>query len=217
MQLPDSYRAASEDRAEILMLPENVVLTIIADGVGGRPNGGNAAARAVKLVTATVQAAPLGRLTAPRFWERTLQAVDVTLADDDQCGETTLVAVCVTPTRITGASVGDLEAWWVDDSATAFELTEGAIRKPYLGYGAARPTAFSFAMPRTGTLLVASDGLFKYADPRAIASIMSRGSRITESVSALRDAVRGSSGVLHDDFAVVLLRARASPVQNNVS
>lgn len=212
--LLDSYRAASEDRAEVVALLSDTRLIIVADGVGGRPLGGEAATRAVAFVRDAAQTATPKQCADAAFWARILTGADDAVCADDACGETALIAVCQTQTRLAGAVVGDCEAWWIDDG-TAQKLTDGATRKPFLGYGAARPTPFALPLPATGTLLVASDGLFKYVDEGAIAAIVSGDTQLAKRLAALRDAARGSSGNLYDDFAAVLLapfgRGRSCP------
>ncbi|MBC8136007.1 MAG: protein phosphatase 2C domain-containing protein [Fibrella sp.] len=203
-RLLDSYRETSEDRAEFIVVAEDVLVLIVADGVGGRENGGNAATRAVERMRESVGVASVRQLSETRFWEQTFRFVDEVVSSDVTCGETTLVALCLTPKRIAGACVGDSEAWWVDASGGVRVLTEGG-RKPYLGRGMADPVSFAFPTPRTGTLLVATDGLFKYADAERIAQTITQGAPDLQAIApALRDLVRSSSGTLYDDFAVLL-------------
>jgi hypothetical protein len=52
-------------------------------------------------------------------------------------------------------------------------------------------------------LLVASDGLLKYA-PQAELAKRALDGRVEDAVAALVDAVRLRTGALHDDVAVVL-------------
>lgn len=203
-QLLDSYREASEDRAGVIARGDGALILIVADGVGGRENGGNAATRAVELVRDSVHVANTRELSNERFWERAFLSVDASLSEDATCGETTLVALCLTPKRIVGASVGDSEAWWIDDAGNVRVLTEGG-RKPYLGRGVAVPVAFSLPTPRTGILLVATDGLFKYTDAARIARAVTQGADDLETIApALGDLVRSSSGTLYDDLAILL-------------
>lgn len=203
-RLLDSYREASEDRAEFVIVSETTLVLIVADGVGGRENGGNAASLAVKLTREVVSRATTRELSDTHFWQQTFHYADESVSDETMCGETTLVAFCLTPTRVVGACVGDSEAWWISPSGTFQVLTEGG-RKPYLGRGMASPITFTFSTPQAGTLLVATDGLFKYTDAEQIAqTIVGGGTDLQTIAAALRDLVRSSSGVLYDDFAVLL-------------
>jgi hypothetical protein len=96
--------------------------------------------------------------------------------------------------------VGDSEAWLIEDGVV---LTEGQQRKPLLGTGAAKPVAFEAKL--AGTLLVASDGLFKYARKADILA-HARLERLDDAIHALTDAVRLPSGQLQDDVAIVACR-----------
>jgi len=205
--LLDSYRVNSEDRAEIVSLSDGAILAIVADGVGGHPGGGEAATRATDFVLRAAQAAtPEQRANAAfqSFWAQTLREADEAISDDDSCGETTLVVVCATPACVVGAGVGDTEAWWIVGNM-AVPLCGDTPQKPYLGYGAAWVQWFTASTP-AGTLLVASDGLFKYTNADTITAIVAGDEPLTDKVAALRDAVRSSSGTLYDDFAAVLMR-----------
>ncbi len=202
----DSYRAASEDRAGIVALTDDHLLLIIADGVGGRENGGDAATRAVDLTRDLARRAASSNWSQPELWEEVLRSVDESLGDDPTCGETTLVALCLTPTHVVGASVGDSEAWWIDDTGAIQGITEEQ-RKPYLGSGSASPVTFELPVPSMGTLLIATDGLFKYTNAsRIVRTVNQAGTDLQAIAAALRDLVRGSSGTLYDDFAVLLAR-----------
>lgn len=205
--LLDSYRMASEDRAEIISLSDDTMLAIVADGVGGSPGGGEAATFAVDFVRCAAQAAtPEQRANASfqSFWAQTLREADEAISDDDSCGETTLVVVCATPTCIFGAGVGDSEAWWIVGDVV-MPLCGDTPQKTYLGSGTAWAQWFTASTPAARTLLVASDGLFKYTDADTIVAIVSGNELLTDKVAALRDAVRSSSGTLYDDFAAVLM------------
>jgi hypothetical protein len=80
------------------------------------------------------------------------------------------------------------------------DLTAHQHRKPLLGDGAA---VVGIAAPPLGdaTLLVASDGLWRFADRAAIAACASRDG------DALVSLVRQRHGELLDDVSVILVRA----------
>ena len=108
---------------------------------------------------------------------------------------------------VRGASVGDCEAWVFGDGAPT-NLTSQQIRKPRLGDGAAVPTSFVAAGQR-GTLVIATDGLWKYLNHRRIAEL-ARTRPLDAAVAALVDGVRLRSGALQDDVAIVLCALRDS-------
>jgi len=197
----DSYRAATEDQAEVVELGPEAVVLIVADGVGGRPGGGAAAERAVGLVR---EAAPSLKATDHMAWHRLAVRIDQALADDAEAGETTLVVVCVTPKRLVGVSVGDSEAWFVTPEGH-FDLTGGQQKKPGLGSGMAWPVPFVMPTPHDGTIIAATDGLFKYAPPDPICDAALHPDP-DEAARRLVNLVRLNSGRLPDGVAVVLCR-----------
>jgi serine/threonine protein phosphatase PrpC len=93
-------------------------------------------------------------------------------------GQATAVVVVVTADGLDGASVGDSGAW--------------VIRGTEIG---------------DGTLLVASDGLLKYAKPADIARIAG-GADLQAVAQELVALVRLRSGALQDDVSIVVCRGR---------
>jgi serine/threonine protein phosphatase PrpC len=202
-----SYRTATEDRAAVVPLPAHGgVVIVVADGVGGRTGGGRAAQMAVERISeaATAVRKPLD----PETWRELLFDVDQALNTDTKAGETTAVIVVATGEGVAGASVGDSEAWLVTAGGHSV-LTSRQRRKPYLGYGAAIPVGFR-PVPLEGTLLVATDGLFKYMDAERIAAAV-RGEDLPAAAEAVAEIPRNREGSFYDDVAVVLCRpVRAS-------
>jgi serine/threonine protein phosphatase PrpC len=102
---------------------------------------------------------------------------------------------------IQGASVGDCEAWVFGDGQ-AMNLTEGQVRKPLLGDGDAIPEGFT-AHLSSGTIVAASDGLWKYMGHARIAgAALLR--PLESAVAAMIDGVRLRNGALQDDIAIVV-------------
>jgi serine/threonine protein phosphatase PrpC len=200
----DSYRGeASEDRAEIIPAHRSRIL-LVADGVGGRAGGGTASSLLLELVQDV--APQITRLDAPA-WARFLTQADLIVHGDADGGETTALIAQVSDDghRIVGASVGDSEAWFVTADGL-FDLTETQRKKPVLGSGAARPVPFTLPVPPSGgTLLLASDGLFKYASQERIIDAV-RLPGIEDAAEDLINAARLSSGSFSDDIAVLLCR-----------
>ena len=100
-----------------------------------------------------------------------------------------------------GKIIGESGAWLITPDGIV-DLTEHQCRKPLLGSGGALPVPFG-PMRLTGRLLVASDGLFKYAARDVIASVALEGS-VEEGARGLVECVRLPSGMLRDDLAVIL-------------
>jgi PPM family protein phosphatase len=198
-----SYRGdASEDRALVLQAAPGALVLAVADGVGGQPGGGEAAQLAVE--TVELEGTALIRREA-RDWRGLVRALDDALAAHPDAGQTTLIALCLTSGKILGASVGDSEAWWITAEGH-FDLTEAQKGKPYLGSGAAEPVAFALALTEPGTLLLATDGLFKYADSLAITEAVRSASTVEAAAEALEVLASAPAGRFYDDLALVLVR-----------
>jgi serine/threonine protein phosphatase PrpC len=103
--------------------------------------------------------------------------------------------------RISGASAGDCQAW-LFVAGLATELTADQVRKPLLREGKSMPVGFE-AHAGVCVLLLATDGLWKYASRIHIADVPAF-RPLEDAASALVDGVRLKSGALQDDIALVL-------------
>lgn len=192
-----SARGAGQDRAAVFEprgASDRIVLAL-ADGAGGTGHGAAAAQAILDAVDAASAVAP--------DWCDLLCQLDRTPARLGH-GQSTAVLVDVSPTTVSGASVGDSGAWWIHAS-TLLDLTEGQRRKPLVGAGCA-PFRIAPTPLGPGTLLVASDGLLRYAPPRRIAEL-ALGPDLAAAARALVDLVRLPNGSLQDDVSVILCRA----------
>lgn len=132
--------------------------------------------------------------------------LDQVVAEDHRAGETTFVFAVVHSRTLRGASVGDSGAWLVRPDGALLDLTAGQRRKPLVGSGAAVPISFG-PHALEGRLLLASDGLFKYATRECIIAAV-RIADLDEAVDALVALPRLPNGKLQDDVAVVLAEER---------
>lgn len=177
-----------EDRAAVITR-DGVTRVAVADGAGG-VGGGAAAAQAVIDAVAT--------------WDdphATIARVDELLVQRGQ-GQTTAVVVDVEAGgAVRGASAGDSIAWIVDRTGAILELTSAQRRKPLVGDGAELVT-FGGHLGAGTTLLVASDGLWKYAKAADLARLVA-GEELAAAAKALVALV---STPLQDDVAIVLVR-----------
>lgn len=193
-------RGRGQDRAFALHVGAGLLVGL-ADGVGGRPGGERAAERLLELAgmgTPPSDATELARI---------LRAADRTIAREGG-GETTGVLIFMDHVTLHGASVGDSIAWHLDDGAQV-DLTEGQERRPMIGSGHANPIPFTHRPGGRGTLLVASDGLWKYAPLRSILDV-ARMTEVDEAGDQLLALPTLRSGLLMDDVALVLVRARGN-------
>lgn len=185
-----------EDRLAVHRTPDGVVV-VVADGAGGV---GGAAAAAQSVCDFIMARAPQAS-GDPRVWADALREADTMITAASHGGLTTAVVVEVSGNSICGASVGDSGAWAITDSGIV-DLTASQSRKPLMGSGTARPTTFGPVLER-GRLMVASDGILKYARREDLAACALTGA-LDNALTALIDAVRLRNGRLQDDVAVVL-------------
>jgi serine/threonine protein phosphatase PrpC len=196
-----AMRAAAghgQDRVAVVRVGEGVVLAV-ADGSGGMRGAGEAADRAIQLVTEYAQD------TTAEEGELAALVARIDADANDGSGQCALVIAAVRDGMIVGASAGDCGAWLIHEGIE--DLTEQQVRKPLLGSGFAVPVPFREPLG-LGTLLLASDGLLKYARREAIAQV-ALGEDLGAAAHELVRLPQLRSGEVPDDVAVVLCRARA--------
>lgn len=185
-----------QDRVAVVHLGDAVVLAV-ADGSGGMRGGTEAAERAIRLVTEHGHRDGVGD---EEVWAALIARLDAT--PGDQSGHCALVVAAVIKDMIVGASAGDCGAWLIHDGVE--DLTEKQVRKPLVGSGSAVPVPFRKSLG-SGTLLLASDGLLKYARREDITNIVLR-EDLAAAAQDLTKLPRLRSGEVPDDVAVVLCR-----------
>jgi PPM family protein phosphatase len=185
-----------EDRLLTISTPAGMVV-VVADGAGGV--GGSA--KAAQTVCDIVSRAAPQACGDSKLWTSALNEAD--RACERIGGLTTAVIVEAFTGAVLGASIGDSVAMLIQQDAVV-DLTEHQLRKPLLGSGSATPIAFG-PVPGPGRVLVATDGLLKYARPAAIASGC-RFPDLERGADALLRAVQLPNGKYHDDVALVLLQ-----------
>jgi serine/threonine protein phosphatase PrpC len=197
-----SGRRNSQDRAEVFDR-EGDLVAVVADGAGGIRGGIQASAALIEVVRSVAQD-PAFDVHDGDMWCSLLREADATLAARS-IGETTVVVVAVGSAGITGVSAGDSEAWIV--SAESIDDLTCDQKRPRLGSGRAMPVGFRRA-DVDGLLLVATDGLFKYASPERISAAV-RESGASEAAERLTALVRLPSGSYQDDVGIVVVARRA--------
>ena len=175
------------------------VLLVVADGAGGSGCGRLAAEAVVDHARQCLAGARDAE--NPASWAQCLKEVDEALLKGGSGGETTAVVLTITDRGIAGASSGDSGAWLITEAGRV-DLTRHQRRKPLIGSGEALPVAFADADFR-GVLLMASDGLFKYAPPGRICEVALT-TRLEDTPRRLIDLVRMPSGGLQDDVGLIL-------------
>jgi serine/threonine protein phosphatase PrpC len=172
-------------------------VVVLADGAGGRSGGREAAALLVALVRQGAD-----QLLDVDACVKCLEDIDRRIAADPVAGETTAVLVVATPCRVFGASVGDSGAWLIEESAHT-DLTRGQARRPFLGTGDALVIPFARNLAGPARLLLATDGLLKYAPAERITAVCQTPD-LEAATSNLIGLVRYPSGALPDDTTVIL-------------
>ena len=197
-----SFRERTEDRLLVVSLGDNDMVCI-ADGTGGASGGASAAQMFIAGVRRQTEASAID-LADARAWTAVLADLDQEIAHEAVAGETTGIALVVTPSSIVGASVGDSRAWLFAEGAT--ELTRDQARKPRLIAGRATPR--SFTAPATGALVVGTDGLFDHLPLAAIAAAAREPytANGANTADALIGLLRARFRALPDDVAVVVGR-----------
>ncbi|MBA3396159.1 MAG: hypothetical protein H0T89_26250 [Deltaproteobacteria bacterium] len=186
-----SARITGQDRANVFVRSRGLMIAL-ADGAGGTSNGAFAAQALVGAVEA---------MSWETDWSGVIEALDRDVTRLGH-GQTTAVVLSLDARGIMGCSVGDSGAWLVRDEV--IDLTEGQVRKPLVG-GGCLPFVFHAGPIGNATLIVASDGLLRYAKQQDITRI-ARGPDLATAARTLVELVRLPSGALQDDVAVVLCR-----------
>ncbi len=200
-----SFHAKSQDTAQTFER-DGALVVALADGGGGMRDG-EAASRSL---VATVEAAVGDRafvLERAQSWVDLFRSADSALATHG-AQETTGLVVVLHARGLVGISTGDSEAWIVKSHGVD-NLTIGQHTQHRLGSNQATAATFERSS-LDGVLVIATDGLFKYAAPDVIARIV-RGNAIGVAVDGLVELVRLRSGRHANDVAVVLVRQAEAP------
>jgi PPM family protein phosphatase len=177
-------------------------LAVVADGAGGTGGGAAAAAMACSIAAQRLRTGGAG---TPEDWARCLYEMDQALVQTG--GQCTAVIVEISEGGVVGASVGDSGAWMLTGKAV-IDLTENQHRKPLLGSDEAMPMGFG-PIELSGRLLLATDGLFKYAPASDIAQ-RAMGVSVDAAVARMIAGVRLRSGALQDDVGIILIEDELS-------
>jgi PPM family protein phosphatase len=186
----------------------DVLVVVVADGGGGMRRG-DAASRSVVAVVESAVADARFALEDARPWVDLFLATDSCLVAN-RAGETTGAVVVLGRSGFLGFSIGNSEAWVVTRTEVD-NLTVGQHTRERFGNG--HGTVVTFQRPQlAGVLLVATDGLFKYAAAPVIAGI-ARSGTVAQAADELLELVRLRSGKMADDVTVVLVRPDVAQVR----
>ena len=163
--LTDTTNSENQDRAAIFR-KNGKACFVLSDGAGGIGGG---------LEAAQIVIDSLRESNDDDFID-ILEQVDSAVVANANAGEATGVYITLQGNLLSGASVGDSEAWLVTNDDVIF-LTENQISKPPLGSGLSIPVQFRDIL-FSGVLLITSDGLTKYSYTENIVSVIRKSNNL---------------------------------------
>jgi serine/threonine protein phosphatase PrpC len=203
--------ATNQDAFAITVHPDDPLccVCVLADGQGGRTGGRNAAHTACRVTMKKALSYSPKRLARPSSWPTILHTADNAVHDSADAGYTTLVAACIMPSMVCGASSGDSAAVVLTGGNVHHRLTARQIKNPPVGSGLAAFVPFASRLIAPWVVLLMSDGVWKYAGWGKIVSAITQ-----LNGQAMIDALKHSarvpcSGKFQDDFTVVAVQKAA--------
>lgn len=183
-------------------------LCFVADGQGGRADGALAAKIACEAAMKVSRNLPWDELTRQTTWDEIFSSADRKVQASCN-GFTTLTGFAIDENMVTGGSVGDSKAYFHDESNVFVELTERQQKNPPIGGHC--NSAYVFHLPKfKGTLLVVTDGVWKYAGYDTLRDAAS--GSIKQVIDSLREATISRQGKsLPDDFTILAV----TNIENN--
>jgi protein phosphatase len=224
-------RAENQDAAALAaLLAASGCMAVVADGMGGHPDGLLAATLAVNAVRAQVTGAAEPARALPAAVAAANDAIAAHVVPDERGRSlgTTLVAAVVSGGRATVANVGDSRAYlvrggvatqvsvdhsWVAEQVRAGILSaEEALRHPrrsritraLLGVPV-EPDLFELALRPGDVLLLCTDGLWEPLPAERMAALLGTGGALDEAVAALVDAALRAGST--DNVTAAAIRA----------
>ena len=187
-------------------------ICVLADGQGGHAGGQRAAQLACSTIINAATALQPDLLSQPLAWTDLLYHADQTLYESPRAGLTTVVALCITPWWVCGASCGDSEALLMMENKAIF-LTQHQTKKPPMGSGLASITPFGNKLKPQWLLLMMSDGVWKYAGWPRIKTLLSSHNS-SDAIDQIEQLARlPGTGAFQDDFTLLLAQPHPTPPQ----
>ena len=136
-----------------------------------------------------------------------LTHADTAVASDAEAGFTTLIGLCVSNNRVSGASCGDSAIVAICGAEAPRVLTSRQFKNPPVGCGDATFVPFKMELTPPWKVLAMTDGVWKYAGWERVWDCAARLSG-AELIAELQVAARlQTTGEFQDDFTVVLLES----------
>ncbi|HEY0253641.1 MAG TPA: hypothetical protein VGC41_19050 [Kofleriaceae bacterium] len=162
-----TIQTAPTARTSVLQRGEVTVLALVDASELGAAEG------ILERIAATIP-------TSEYHWTQLLIDLDLELYSDKV--RSSAIILEVEGSTISGASIGDSGAWWIDEFGVE-NLTERQIERSVLGDGNAHPYAFRIRGLEKGRLLVATRSLLAVDKATVVSAV--RGSDLTAASKAL--------------------------------
>ncbi|HVT97174.1 MAG TPA: Stp1/IreP family PP2C-type Ser/Thr phosphatase [Acidobacteriaceae bacterium] len=208
-------------------------LFVVCDGMGGMAAGELASGTAVQELLRSFTASDPGQPIEERLYDAIADANRSVFALAEGSAElkgmgTTLVAACVEGEKLVVANVGDSRAWFLrngscaqithDHSFVAEQVRIGAMSPEQAGVSplqslltraigqaeAVEPDIFTAPLEPGDILLLATDGLSRYADTDTIAGIVLNSATLEQACQALIECAKSQGAV--DNVTCLLLQ-----------
>ncbi len=188
------------DDALCLVEIGNSIWFCVSDGAGGTSGGDKAS---LYVIAAFKELTGVECFDSPDDFESFLRKLDLALSREPNCGEATAIVGKLVGNIIYGASVGDSEAW-VFNCEYDYELTSMQNLKPLLGSGNSTPIGFG-PISVDKSVLIGSDGLFKYVKHNEIKSLLSTKTTAIE----IAELAKKETGKLQDDISTIYINKKS--------
>lgn len=222
---------------------ETTQLFVVCDGMGGAAAGELASGTAVRELVRCFTSMQGSMPMEEQLYDSIVQANRTVHALAEGSPElkgmgTTLVAACVEGDKLVVGNVGDSRAWFLrnggcvqitqDHSFVAEQVRSGAMSAEEAGNSplqslltraigqaeTVEPDIFTAALEPGDILLLATDGLSRYADAGAIGSILLGSGTLEQACQALIDCAKSQGAV--DNVTCLLVQAVAEAVADGV-
>lgn len=203
MQIATLVRASggpAHDRVRVLDYAESALI-VLCDCNGGVSGDVDAADLVSNFLARPGFQPP--KSNAGALLAQMLSAIDASPYMPASAGLTTAVVAWVSHGIVSGASVGDSEAWLIRPDGCE-DLTELQFRGPLVGSRRCYPVPFG-PVPAAGTLIVGSHGLFRHCDREHLVRL-ARSADVGAIPERLLAAVTPPFGKLRDTFSVAVCR-----------
>ncbi len=198
----------NQDRFEVRVIPgpPTSYACAVADGQGGQAGAAKAAATACQNCLDRSSSFRIDKLLSPSIWSSILPDADKAVADAEGAGYTTLIGFCLTETKLCGGSSGDSAVAVLNNGEPPRILTKHQMKNPPVGSRGAIFVPFSIELVHPWTVLVMTDGVWKYAgwDSIFAAASAETGDSI---IHKLREkSALARTGGLQDDFTFIVFQ-----------